>query len=338
MSLISSMAELRHGQVADFFAQLIQKESVLKRDGRPYFSLVFRDAARDVRAAIWEGGPLENECRETWSVGEFYKIRARFDESMLGGSIRIERLRPVAPKDSENGFSPEQCVPQSKHDTDDLLEALLQLVETKIQTADLQQLVVALLEDHAEPLCNLPASLRHHHVYRGGYIEHVFSVTTLVIQLIELYRRQHESLRDPLTCDLAVAGAIVHDLGKLAELDATSGYTTYSTAGELVGHVVLGRDLIRDLAQKLELDAEWLVRLEHVILSHQLGPDHGSPKSPMTWEAHLVAWADELDGKVFRLAKAWDEIPAGPSSLRDNKSLGNKLFRPEKLESSSDST
>jgi len=329
MSLISSMAELRHGQIADFFAQLIQKESVLKRDGRPYFSLVFRDAARDVRAAIWEGSSLEAECREKWSVGEFYKIRARFDEAMLGGSIRIERLRPIESKDYENGFSPELCVPQSSHDTEDLFEALLQLANSKLQTEDLKQLIVAILEDQAEPLCHLPASLRHHHIYRGGYIEHVFSVTTLVIRLIELYRGQHEPLRDPLTCDLAIGGAMVHDLGKLVELDSNSGYTTYSTPGELVGHVVLGRDLIRDAAKRLDLDPAWLVRLEHVVLSHQLGPNHGSPKSPMTWEAHLVAWADELDGKIFRLAQAWEDIPAGPSSLRDNRSLGNKLFRPE---------
>lgn len=337
MNLIGRLADLQHGQLADFFAQLSSKERSLTRRGQPYYRLEFRDQSRGVAATIWEGSPLEEPCREEWTVGHFYKVRGRFDESIFGGLIEISKLRPVEPADEKDGFDPAGCQPSSQSDPQQILDRLLDIVDREIETKELHALVTSILESNQERLQTLPGALHHHHAYAGGFLEHCYSVLQNVLYLIETYRGQHASLREPIVRELAVAGAILHDIGKLAELDGDVANSAYTTAGELIGHISLGRDLIRDTARQLEIEAEWLLRLEHLILSHQGSAEHGSPKLPMTWEANLVYWADQLDGNVFRLAASIQQDGEGKFVSRPNP-IGRRVYRgdsPSKPDSSS---
>ena len=204
---------------------------------------------------------------------------------------------------------------------------MLDLIDREIQTTALHQLVTEIYQQNRARLEELPGALHHHHAYAGGFLEHVYSVTRNVLYLLDTYRGQHPSLNDPLTRHLAVAGGLLHDIGKLAELDGEVAHTAYTVSGELVGHIVLGRDLVRDMARALEIDEPWLVRLEHLILSHQGKFENGSPKSPMTWEANLVHWADELDGNVFRLAQAIQQEETADSFVPRTSSFGRKVYR-----------
>ena len=328
MNVTGRLADLQHGQLADFFAQLSKKERTLTRRGQPYYRLEFRDQSRDVVASIWEGSPLEEACRDEWTIGHFYKIRGRFNESIFGGSIEISKLRPIEPADEKDGFDPANCQPRSQSDPQQLFDHLLDIVDREIETKQLHALVTTILQSNEERLHSLPGALHHHHAYAGGFLEHCYSVLQNVLYLIENYRGQHESLREPIVRELAVAGAILHDIGKLVELYGDLANSAYTIPGELIGHITLGRDLIRDTARQLEIEAPWLVRLEHLILSHQGTAEHGSPKQPMTWEANLVHWADQLDGNVFRLATSIEQSGEGPFVSRPNP-IGRRVFRGE---------
>ncbi|MFA8017867.1 3'-5' exoribonuclease YhaM family protein [Bremerella cremea] len=323
------LSELQHGQHADFFAQLFKKERALTRQGRPYYSLEFRDARRNVAAVIWEGTPHELPCRDQWTVGRFYKIRGRFSETTLGGKIEISMLREVGDDGHEAGFDPLLCQPVSADDPQELFDELLNVIDQEITIPDLHQLVTTIYQTHRERLAGMPGAMRHHHAYAGGFLEHVYSVTRNVLYLLNTYRGLHASLRDTLTRELAIAGALLHDIGKLWELDEEVANTAYTIPGELIGHILLGRDLVRDTARELEVDGPWLLRLEHLVVSHQGGPDHGSPKSPMTWEANLVYWADQLDGNMFRLASAMEQEGDHGSFLPRSNPFGRRVFRGE---------
>jgi 3'-5' exoribonuclease len=106
---------------------------------------------------------------------------------------------------------------------------------------------------------------------------------------------------------MVIAGAILHDIGKLKEIEQQSGGAVYTSAGALIGHLVQGRDIVREAAARLNgatrhddgapLNDETLLRLEHIIVSHQRLPEWGSPKPPMTPEALIVHYADDLDAK-----------------------------------------
>ena len=329
MATVKQLSELQHGQAGDFFAQLWTKQKAVTRQGRPYFALQFRDHRRTVASSIWEGSPLEEECRDTWKAGHFYKIRGSFQESRFGPQIEIQRLRPVEDEDTESGFDPLLCQPTSESDSAELFDRLLDLMERELETPDLRALVMTIFEQHRERLEAMPGAVHHHHAYAGGFLEHIDSVTRNVLFLLDTYRGEHPSLRDPLTRQLAIAGALLHDIGKLRELDAEAGNTAYTTSGELIGHILQGRDLVRETAQTLAVDAPWLVRLEHLLISHQGKPESGSPKRPMTWEANLVFWADELDGNIFRLAQALEQATPDEPFVRGKTPFGHTVYRGE---------
>ena len=118
------------------------------------------------------------------------------------------------------------------------------------------------------------------------------SVTRTCVYLADKYAEYYPEMKPPLDKDLVVAGGILHDIGKLREMEQRPEGAGHTPEGSLIGHILLGRDMVREAAAAMKgappLDAETLLRLEHVIIAHQRLPEWGSPKPPMTPEALLV--------------------------------------------------
>jgi 3'-5' exoribonuclease len=193
----------------------------------------------------------------------------------------------------------------------------------------LRTLVVSLLTEHHDTLLILPAATRNHHAFRGGFLEHVLSVTRTAVHLADKYRHDYPQLDPPLSKCLVVAGAILHDVGKLRELAPGPAGANYTPAGRLVGHILLGRDLVREAAREIDgFDPEILLRLEHIIVSHQNLPEWGSPVAPHTPEALLVHYADDVDAKFQMMAAALAEKPleGDPFTSRNNP-LRRAIYR-----------
>src|SRR5690606_3428635 len=131
----------------------------------------------------------------------------------------------------------------------------------------------------------------------------------------------------PLRKDIAVAGGVLHDIGKLRELDFRAAAVEYTPEGVLIGHILQGRDMIRETAAEHPLDEETLLRLEHILVSHQRLPEWGSPKPPMTPEALLVHYADDIDAKYHMMVEILrEDNTSSPITSRKNV-LGQKLYR-----------
>jgi 3'-5' exoribonuclease len=179
-------------------------------------------------------------------------------------------------------------------------------------------------------MLGLPAATRNHHAFAGGFLEHVASVVRNARMLVDKYATDYADLRPPLSRDLVIAGAVLHDIGKLRELEMSDGAPAYTAAGELIGHVLMGRDIVREAAVVRNLDPELLLRLEHIIVSHQRLPEWGSPKPPMTPEALLVHYADDLDAKFqIMYAALHDDPQPGPFTSHNNP-IKQKFFRGRK--------
>ncbi len=325
-SSVVPLAELRPGQVADCFALLVSRDRATTRDGKPFYRVTFRDAIRSVTVMVWADSAFFTDCEQSWHDGSFYKLRGRYDENSYGPKFELDLIRLVTDDDVADGFDPGTLVAASRFHPEEMYTELTDLVETHIEEAPLRQLVAEILQAHQETIKRIPAAARNHHSYRSGYLEHTLSVTKTAIFLADHYCEYYAGMQPPLSKSLVVAGAVLHDIGKILELDDQPQGATYTAPGRLVGHILLGRDLVLQWAAEVEdLDRETLLRLEHIIVSHQNLPEWGSPIAPHTPEALLVHYADDIDAKFHMMAVVL-EAPAVDDEEFTNRD--NPLRRP----------
>jgi 3'-5' exoribonuclease len=322
-----SLSELGDGQEADFFALLSEKQELTTRDGKPYYRVTFRDATREVNFPIWSDSGHAEACKSEWTAGQFYKLRAMLRQSNYGPQLEIKKIRPVEDGDRADGFDPTMCQPASRFDPAEMFAELINIVESRIENEPLRQLVADILEQHREQLLFWPAAKKNHHAFASGYLEHVLNVTRTTCQLAERYCELYSDLQPPLCGDVAIAGAVLHDIGKLRELTTSPAGAEYTASGCLIGHVLQGRDILREAAAGRDIDPELLLRLEHVIVSHQRLPEWGAPKPPMTPEALIVHYADDLDAKMYMLVCTLKEDTTdGPMTSKRNP-MAQQFYR-----------
>ncbi|GAF90344.1 unnamed protein product, partial [marine sediment metagenome] len=231
--------------------------------------------------------------------------------------------------DRAAGFDPAMCQARSRFEPEAMLDELIATAREKIGDDALSALVIDLLEAGGDDLLSLPAATHNHHAFVGGFLEHVVSVTRSCVYLAEKYAEYYSDMEPPLSKDLVVAGAILHDIGKLRELEQQPQGAEYTASGHLIGHILQGRDMVREAALRHDLAPETLLRLEHVIVSHQRLPEWGSPKPPMTPEALIVHHADDLDAKLHMMAEALRDDTSEGAMTSSRNPLRLKLYRGE---------
>lgn len=316
---ILTLAEMPAGQEADVFALLAAKEELKAKNGKPYFRVTFRDATRELNFPIWGDSPWAGDCRDQWTAGTFFKLRAIYRETSFGPQLDIRRIRAVVDADAADGFDPAMCRPRTRFSPTAMFDELMDIVRTKIERPAVRALVESMLVEHREALLVWPAARRNHHAFVGGLLEHTLSVTRSCVYLAEKYADYYPDLSPPLDKGLVVAGGVLHDIGKLREMDDAPGETVLTASGALIGHMLQGRDMVREAAQKCPVDADTLLRLEHMIIAHQRLPEWGSPKPPMTPEALIVHYADDLDAKFTMMAGVLaDDATPGPVTSKKN--------------------
>lgn len=326
VSLVA-LCDMEPGQEADLFALLSGKQELLTREGKPYHRVTFRDARREVSFPIWADSIWADACARQWTTGLFYKLRALYRETNYGPQLEIYKIRETTDADLADGFDPAMCLPRSRHDPQAMFAELVAWAEEWIDDAALQKLVAGLLHEHRETILVLPAATRNHHAFAGGFLEHVLSVARNAAFLADKYDAEYPDLQPRLDRDLVVAGAILHDIGKVRELELRSEGAAYTPAGSLIGHSLQGRDMVREAASAAGLAGDRLLRLEHIIVSHQRLPEWGAPKPPMTPEALLVHFADDVDAKFQMMYAALHDDPGEGAFTSRKNPLMQAVYR-----------
>jgi 3'-5' exoribonuclease len=321
------LAEMTPGQSGDFFALLASRTRGARRDGKPFFTCRFRDSGRVVTAMIWSDGDRFEECEQQWQEGQFYKIRGRFEEHpTYGPQIEIQNIRAVTGDDRSDGFDPFDFVEHSRFDPEVMFAELRALAETEIADLPLRKLVCSILDQNAGQLKQAPATLRNFHPFAGGLIEHALSVTHTCTMLADKYVALYPDVK--LNRDLIIAGAMLHDVGRTRELSDDVVSVQQTVEGRFLGHVLIGRDMVRDAAREQgDVNPELVQMLEHIILSHLALPEWGSPRLPLIPEVLIIHHADDLDAKLEMYARCLikDKEP-GAFTARDPV-LGRPLYK-----------
>ena len=296
------LSDLVDGQEAEFFAALVKRDQGTDKHGNPYFKCHFRDK-RAVRVApIWSSDPLLTFAT-SWPLNAAFRLKAKAESSKYGPQIKVVECREVIPEDAADGYDFFDLVESSKYPPESCYGQIFGFIDQHIRREHLARLVREILQEHAELFKKMPAAKSLHHGYSGGLVEHIWSVTRVCTFLIKHYAVYYDELNPPLDRDVIVAAAILHDIGKLRELDYHPVEARYNKTGQLIGHVVLGRDMVRDKAREIGgFPEETLLLLEHAILAHHGRMEFGAPKLPQTIEALIVHYADEIDAKINAVA------------------------------------
>ena len=187
---LSRLSELAPGQRGDFFALLADRTRGLTREGKPYYHCRFRDARRTASLMVWSDDRWFAACENEWQAGQFYKLRAVYQEhERYGPQVEIHNIRAVTDADREDGFDPSHFIETSRQDPAKMFEELRTLATAHIADEPLRGLVLALLDKHQSALMRLPASRDRAYPYRGGLLEHTLSVSRIAVDLAGRYAR-----------------------------------------------------------------------------------------------------------------------------------------------------
>ena len=189
-----------------------------------------------------------------------------------------------------------------------------------VRDPGVQALLRRVVADHGERLRIWPAAQSVHHAYRSGLLEHILQVARVAQGLALAYGAD---------TDLVLAGAVLHDIGKLYEIDyARVG--SYSFEGNLVGHIPLGLMMVREAAAGLtSLSVRTRTLIEHLVASHHGTHEFGSPVEPKTIEAFILAAADELDAKVHQVRRAIAEDAGDGEFTSYHRRLDRVFLKPD---------
>jgi 3'-5' exoribonuclease len=303
-TVVIRLSDLVDGQEAVCFAALVKKTRGMTARNQPFLRCIFRDKRVQYESMLWHDHRLFQSA-ESWTEGNAYRLEVRGKHDLrYGMQIELLGIRPATADDAVDGYDFFDLVESSRKDPGRMMALIHDRVEKYIQEPHLRELVETILREHADDFARMPAAQKMHHSYTAGLLEHVRSMTRVAGFLVDHYAEYYDQLDPPLNKGVVVAAAILHDIGKLRELHYHPVEARYTKEGCLVGHVLMGRDMVREAALKIEgFPEETLLLLEHAILSHHGKYEFGAPILPQTVEALLVSYIDELDAKMNIMAR-----------------------------------
>ncbi len=282
--------------------------------GDTYLDFTLGDATGDINAKLWRYNP--NEHGE-YKINDIIKVRGTVSQYQGSDQLRIERIRTAY--DADN-ISIDDLVRSTGYSSEQMYNELITLIDG-FKNEELKRLVGAIYSDRRMSLLYWPAAYRLHHAVRGGLLMHTLSIVRLAQGVCDIYPFVDR--------DMLLAGAMLHDISKLDEFEVsdTGIAEGYSVAGNLVGHLAMGAITIEKYCEKLDIDRETAILLQHMVLSHHGEPEFGAAVRPMTIEAELLSELDLLDARVYEMREAVMSIEKGEFSQRlwalDNRKLYN---------------
>lgn len=286
------------------------------RSGAEFLILTLQDSTGQIIGKLFDDVP---RYAAEFDAGEFVRVEGQ--ATTYNGQLQLvlTAIRRVNPdQDRREGFAEEDCILSAPRPIDEMWAELSGRVSA-VQDPHLRVLLSRILADHETQLREWPAAQAIHHAYRGGLLEHLVRMAEVGTFVARSYGANAE---------LVLAGVILHDIGKLQELEYEMGMTSYTRDGNLVGHIALGLILVREATRAISgFPVELRAGLEHLVLSHHGSRDRGSPVEPKTVEAFILASVDELDARLNQVRRAIAEDPGEGEFTGWHKRLGRVLYK-----------
>ncbi len=314
MARLPRIAELVASSSGTGFFLCARKERRTGRGGA-FLSLVLQDVSGEIAGKVFQD---VDAADAQFDAGEFVAVQGHGNLFQQRVDLVLDKIRRVIPDDANRGFREEDCIPSSPRNVDEMWQELSDRIAS-VEHPAVRDLLARIAAENADRLRVWPAARQVHHAYRSGLLEHLLKIMEIATMIAERYGARR---------DLLVAGALLHDIGKLRELNYEIAID-YSVEGNLVGHIVIGVGMLRDAIRAMpDFPPELAVELEHLILSHHGARELGSPVVPMTIEALILAAVDDLDAKIHQARRHLaDDDTDGPFTSY-HRHLERVLYKP----------
>ena len=309
------LRELEDGQQLQGAYAVRDRELRRKRNGDPWLKLTLGDATGTVEAVAWEDAEALYAIAAPGTpvfVAGIFEVSDRW-----GAKIKLGELREANPEEYEDGeLATESEVPFERLESD-----LRQLLAT-VQSPELRELLDLFFGEGSEMWARFrdaPAAKVYHQAYRHGLLEHTLSVAQAVSAAANFF--------PGIDRDVAVAGALLHDIGKTEAYNDDPLAIDLTDAGRLQGEIPLGYYMVRRRIEDIPgFDPSLAQAVLHIILSHHGSLEHGSPVVPCTREAVLVHMIDNLGGRLGSFDRLERELPAGDSWSGFDRALSGSAY------------
>jgi len=292
--------EIKPGTRGEGLFCVADKRLLETRNGSPYLAVTFSDRSGQIEGRVWEGA---RELDGTFDKGDY--VHVDVEAQLFRDSLQLKVLQ-LEKVENEDEVDPALFLPVTPEDRVRLWSELKKHTR-RIKNPILSALINEIFSDRkvSSAFKRAPAAKRMHHAVIGGLLEHSVSVARLAYSICNLY--------GSLDRDILLSGALVHDIGKIDEFSYHRPPIDYTDRGRLLGHMMLGVEIIDDFASRLGVSGSaWdLNHLKHLVLSHHGQREYGSPVLPMTEEALVLHLVDDMDAKLNYLKGLKKEIPEG---------------------------
>jgi 3'-5' exoribonuclease len=310
-----ALRDLEDGQRVAAVYAVRERELRRKRNGEPWLRLLLADASGGVEAVCWEQA---EELYALAAPGAAVFVNGVYEVSERWGSkVKIAALRAAA----EDEFSPEELAVGSDVPFERLESDLRELLDT-VQSPQLRELLDRFFGVDSEIWARFrdaPAAKLYHQAYRHGLLEHTVSVARAVSAAANFF--------PGIDREVAVAGALLHDIGKIEAYNDDPLAIDLTDAGRLQGEIPLGYYRVRRQIEEIPgFDPGLAQAVLHIILSHHGSLEHGSPVVPATREAVLVHMIDNLGGRLGSFDRLERELPDGESWSRFDRALSGSAY------------
>jgi 3'-5' exoribonuclease len=302
---------------AEFDGVLVVREAEMrvKRDGGEYLRLSLGDRTGSVPANVWDDAAA---AARVATVGAAVQVRGRLQVSArYGAELKLRGLCAAEP-----GSFDETALLDGPPRSPAQMEADLRELIATVQDRDLRRLLEAVFGDGSPTWARFrsaPAAKHFHQAYRHGLLEHSLSVAQAVNAMGAPFAG--------IDRDVAVTGALLHDIGKLDAYAFAGDAIEMTDAGKLQGEIPLGYFRVRRVIEDLDgFDAATAEAVLHIILSHHGSLEHGSPVVPCTREATLVHFCDNLGGRLGSFDRLEKQLPSGERWSRFDRALGGGAY------------
>lgn len=288
------------------------KIMAMAKNGKPYMTLKLIDRSGEVEGRIWD---RVDQLNELFERDDFLLVRGKASVYMGKMQIVIQDLERLP----EDTVELADYLPVAPRPAAEMVAELRGRVAA-LKDRHLRALLEAFLTDaeFLQRYTTAPAAKAMHHVYIGGLLEHSLAVANLADDVCRRY--------PGLNHDLLVAGALLHDVGKVAELSYLRSFD-YTDDGKLLGHIVIGVEMIEARLRELpDFPRPLATLLKHLLLSHHGQYEYGSPKRPKTLEAVILNFIDDLDSKINGVRTHIEREPNSESSWTSYHRLYDRYF------------